>query len=169
MTTYIDNLTWKENGKTVHSPGSNFWECEDGWILEIEFQAEKHIRCGKKINGVIVRRVGTKRGAYAAKQKGREFTLTEQQIKEWDRIKLNVMRELLDKKAKRSPAFREWLLESGDILIVEGNWWHDNFWGNCRCQNRDGKHPQCLKPGSNWLGSLLMDLRRVVEGKVPAR
>jgi predicted NAD-dependent protein-ADP-ribosyltransferase YbiA (DUF1768 family) len=44
--------------------------------------------------------------------------------------------------------------------MIEGNWWHDNFWGDCYCNNKSGKHPECLKPGLNKLGLLLMNLRR---------
>jgi len=45
------------------------------------------------------------------------------------------------------------LLGTERQIIVEGNLWHDNFWGNCTCG-------RCLHtPGANVLGSLLMCVR----------
>jgi len=45
------------------------------------------------------------------------------------------------------------LLATGDTKLLEGNRWHDNFWGNCDCPNcRD-------KPGLNYLGKILMRVR----------
>ena len=40
------------------------------------------------------------------------------------------------------PTMRQSLVDTGDIIIIEGNIWHDNFWGNCICdryQMIDGK------------------------------
>ena len=45
------------------------------------------------------------------------------------------------------------LLSTSNATLVEGNWWHDNFWGDCYC-------PKCKGiPGANTLGRLLMELR----------
>lgn len=52
------------------------------------------------------------------------------------------------------PQLRERLTATGDQLLVETNYWHDNFWGDCRC-GRAG----CAAPGKNMLGELLMALR----------
>ena len=35
------------------------------------------------------------------------------------------------------------LLLTGDKKLIEGNKWHDNFWGNCtckKCENVEGKN-----------------------------
>lgn len=48
------------------------------------------------------------------------------------------------------------LLETGREILIEGNTWHDNFWGNCKCS-------RCVcTPGANVLGSLLMMVREKV-------
>ena len=48
------------------------------------------------------------------------------------------------------------LLNTGREIIVEGNTWHDNFWGNCKCS-------RCIcTPGANVLGTLLMHVREKV-------
>jgi predicted NAD-dependent protein-ADP-ribosyltransferase YbiA (DUF1768 family) len=45
------------------------------------------------------------------------------------------------------------LVNTGEILLVEGNCWHDNFWGDCYC-------PKCFnRMGKNMLGRLLMKVR----------
>jgi len=44
------------------------------------------------------------------------------------------------------------LLDTGSQELVEGNVWHDNFWGNCTCS-------KCPEPGENHLGKLLMKIR----------
>lgn len=36
--------------------------------------------------------------------------------------------------------------------LVEGNTWHDQFWGDCRCD-------RCPGQGDNMLGVVLMGLR----------
>lgn len=156
---YISNLTWKDNGRTIHSPGSNFWTCEDGFNVEVEFQARKFIVAGKPFWAKIVKSVGYPSSPGKAKKQGREFRLSAEQIRAWDSVKLEVMRELIAEKFRRSEGFRAWLLETESRLIIESNWWHDGFWGDCLCNNSDGKHPQCLKHGTNWLGHILMDQR----------
>ena len=52
------------------------------------------------------------------------------------------------------PILKEKLLATGNEKLEEGNWWHDNFWGNCYC-------PKCKNiEGVNKLGKLLMLLRK---------
>jgi len=71
---------------------------------------------------------------------------------DWDSIKDQLMAELLRQKFSQEPE-RSILLSTGDQLLVEGNWWHDNYWGDCGC-------PKCQTiRGLNMLGKLLMDTR----------
>jgi predicted NAD-dependent protein-ADP-ribosyltransferase YbiA (DUF1768 family) len=44
------------------------------------------------------------------------------------------------------------LLETGELELIEGNNWHDNFWGSCSC-------PKCGSGGLNYLGKILMRIR----------
>jgi ribA/ribD-fused uncharacterized protein len=67
---------------------------------------------------------------------------------DWEAIKIQVMRDALELKFPDSKsAMGQKLLYTGIDKLVEGNFWHDNFWGVC-----DGK-------GKNWLGHLLMARR----------
>lgn len=83
-----------------------------------------------------------------AKRLGRQTPLRE----DWEDIKIKVMEACLRKKFSR-PEMERKLLETGSQELVEGNYWHDNFWGNCSC-------PRCaLIEGQNHLGRLLMKIR----------
>ena len=49
--------------------------------------------------------------------------------------------------------FKNRLLATGDELLVEGNYWHDNYFGFCYCE-------KCSQlPKHNQLGKILMRIR----------
>lgn len=86
-----------------------------------------------------------------AKRLGRKIELRP----DWELVKIEVMRfVLLDKFAAGSP-IAEQLLDTGDEILIEGNHWHDNIWGDCTC-GRDA----CKNEGENLLGRLLMERRK---------
>ncbi len=66
---------------------------------------------------------------------------------DWDDVKLTIMLDLLREKFSQEPE-RSILIATGAEDLVEGNWWHDRFWGQCPVGN-----------GENWLGRLLMKVR----------
>ena len=71
---------------------------------------------------------------------------------DWNDVKTDVMRSALRIKFSQ-PYLREKLLETGDAELIEGNWWHDNFYGDCHCE-------KCKNiAGENRLGKLLMEIR----------
>src|SRR3954447_25065470 len=126
----VDNkviLTFKEDGRTVHTPGSNFW-MDDAWSVEIEFQARKHD--GHPFRQKMIRACGD---SWKAKKLGRKWRLDPTELKRWDRDKKKIMRNCLREKAARNKVFVEWLLSTGDMTIEEVNWWHDQEWGSCSC------------------------------------
>ena len=83
-----------------------------------------------------------------AKLMGRKLKLREN----WEIIKVPTMKKLVDQKFDY-PKFRNKLLSSGDAELIEGNYWHDNFWGDCYCK-------KCKNiPGQNKLGKILMKKR----------
>ena len=61
------------------------------------------------------------------------------------------MEELLRLKFAQ-PYLRDLLIATGEQKLIEGNYWHDNFWGSCSCE-------KCGDKGENHLGRLLMKLR----------
>lgn len=77
-----------------------------------------------------------------AKRMGREVKLRV----DWEDIKLQVMETALRIKFS-DPELAAKLIATGDEELVEGNWWHDTFWGVCE------------GVGENHLGKLLMKVR----------
>lgn len=71
---------------------------------------------------------------------------------DWEAIKLELMLFLLSQKFA-DPFMKKCLDSTKGIHLVETNYWHDNFWGNCLCPKCEGI------PGQNMLGQLLMEIR----------
>jgi ribA/ribD-fused uncharacterized protein len=67
----------------------------------------------------------------------------------WEQLKIGIMRNLIRQKF-RDPELRKNLLATGDEELIEGNTWGDSFWGVYRGR------------GHNWLGKLLMDIRKEI-------
>lgn len=77
-----------------------------------------------------------------AKRFARRFKLRE----DWDQVKDAIMLDLTRQKYQHSH-YRELLLATSDVQIVEGNRWGDNYWGVCRGN------------GENRLGKIIMQVR----------
>ena len=96
-----------------------------------------------------------------AKRAGRKLTLRQ----DWEDVSISIMREILRTKFQDHHMATK-LMGTGDILLVEGNNWHDNFWGDCNCE-------KCQRiVAKNVLGLLLMEIRTDVfntYGDVDAR
>lgn len=93
-----------------------------------------------------------------AKRMGQFVTIR----KNWESSKVTVMLQLLTIKFQRTD-LRERLLSTAPKMLIEGNYWHDNFWGVCMC-------PRTIKgcqgaSGTNNLGKLLMNLRRELQNR----
>lgn len=88
----------------------------------------------------------------AAKRMGREIPIRTN----WETVKDQVMLDILRIKFK-IPALRELLLKTGTANLVEGNNWHDKYWGICEgsCKTPHPGSPQ----GLNKLGKLLERVR----------
>ncbi len=71
----------------------------------------------------------------------------------WDDIKAKIMLDIVRLKFLAHKDLRDKLVATGRAELVEGNTWHDNFFGDCRCQNCDDIE------GKNWLGKILMQVR----------
>ena len=83
-----------------------------------------------------------------AKRLGRKCILR----KDWEDIKVQVMRDALRKKFINTDLSKR-LLSTGEHFLVEGNHWNDTFWGVC-----EGK-------GRNMLGYLLMEIREELKNE----
>jgi len=124
---------------------SNFY-WHDGWCVEIPFQA------AKATNEKDRQYVLAAKSAREAKKRGHEIKCRE----DWEAgHKEEVMRLLLMKKFE-NPELRRKLMDTGHQDLIEGNWWHDNEWGDCYCI-------KCRKiSGHNKLGMLLTEVRQEI-------
>lgn len=88
---------------------------------------------------------GRNGGPGNAKRMGQRVVLRE----DWERVKLDIMLKLLRLKFSL-PDLRDRLKMTGEAELIEGNTWHDTFWGTYRGQ------------GENHLGRLLMQVRKEI-------
>lgn len=73
---------------------------------------------------------------------------------DWEQIKDKVMYDILRDKFSRDPNKAN-LLATGNRPLIEGNNWHDNYWGVCSCERCKRKYNH----GRNQLGKTLMQIR----------
>lgn len=121
---------------------SNFWPVKvvlDGRTypsVEAAYQAAKTVSPQE-------RKPFEKMNPFEAKKAGRRITLR----RDWDQVKLGVMRSLLEQKFSPGGELHKMLLSTKPHTLIEGNTWNDTFWGVCRGR------------GNNHLGKLLMEIR----------
>lgn len=121
---------------------SNFYRMPDGSTLEHHYQARKATAL-TDYDWVMAAPTPA-----AAKKRGRQITIRP----DWELVKRDVMVQVLRTKFEREP-YRSMLLATGDAVLMEGNDWHDQYWGSCDCPMHYGVE------GQNWLGKLLMQVR----------
>lgn len=90
-----------------------------------------------------------------AKKFGRSVKLFE----DWDEIKDRKMYEILKVKFKKNSILGD-KLEKLDYYLVEGNTWHDNYWGCCFCDECSEARDITGEKAKNKLGRLLMKIRK---------
>lgn len=132
--------------KNKYSFLSNMYPCkvEFGGITynstEAAFQAQKNVAKAEMF---------TKLSGRDAKILGRKMVLPDN----WEETKYEKMERIVRAKFVQNSDLKEKLLATGDSELIEGNYWHDNYWGDCNC-------PKCKDiPGKNCLGEILMKLR----------
>jgi ribA/ribD-fused uncharacterized protein len=129
---------------------SNFYPCIvclDGVSYP---SVENAYQAAKTLNPVL--RVPFQTGTpSAAKRMGSNILLRTN----WEEVKLEIMKFLLRQKFSKGSALLKQLQQTKGYLLVEGNFWHDNFWGNCFCNRRQ----TCEEEGKNHLGNILMNIR----------
>lgn len=85
-----------------------------------------------------------------AKRSGKKM----QMRPDWERVKWIVMMRAQLWRVETDLEFAEKLL-TNDLVIIERNTWHDNYWGICICD-------KCPKSGKNMLGKILMNIRSCI-------
>lgn len=97
-----------------------------------------------------------------AKRRGHEIELNDPSHirQDWSQAKVRLMAELTALKFQE-PGLRQKLVDTGGALIIEGNPWHDTFWGCCNCGGHKGHETEDLH-GQNNLGRILMVERALI-------
>lgn len=117
----------------------------------IDFPSVEHsFAAAKSTSRTFQKRISqiNPRQAVRAKRYSRNIRLR----RNWDKIKIGIMKKLIERKFS-NPEMTLKLLSTGDMNLIEGNFWHDNFWGVCFC-------PRCKgKPKKNNLGKIIMETR----------
>jgi len=125
------------------------------WLVSLEFEGatypsvEHAYQAAKTIN-MELREPFWKEYMTPGKAKRLARTLTLRG--DWEDIKVDIIRQLVEQKFQ-IPHLKEKLLATCNQELVEGNRWHDNFWGNCLCSNCQNIR------GRNHLGKILMEIR----------
>lgn len=153
----IERFSTREGNRWTHSPLSNGFVEPDGSHVEGEYQAYAKTTNDAERRRILFMPGGNDRevrrppfGPVGAKQAGRRTTLRP----DHNEVKVPVMAFFVGRKFAEHPICRDHLLATGQAYLVEGNTWHDNYWGDCRC----GDEP-CRAPGVNALGIILMAVR----------
>lgn len=160
---------------------SNFFRYDTNCCAEVFFQAMK-ATCKEDVDWILeCNKLNAYQAPREAKKRGHEIELR----RDWDKLitldeakkllritpvepltthnkqplKLYAMYQVLSDKFA-SKVMTELLLSTEHETIIEGNWWHDVYWGICDGSGRSkrceaGHYPR----GENWLGRLLMEIR----------
>lgn len=132
---------------------SNFAACRLKYDGKVFPTSEHAYQAMKTLDPIEYRAIGTAPTAGEAKRLGRKATLRP----DWENIKFDVMLDILRIKFG-DPWMRAHLMETDDAILVEGNSWHDQIYGDCGCGRRS-----CAFPGKNMLGKLLMQVRTEIQ------
>jgi ribA/ribD-fused uncharacterized protein len=126
---------------------SNFWPCSVEFEGAVYCSVEHAYQAAKSLDPEVREKIRSARMANEAKKLGGRVKLRF----DWEEAKLGIMEQLLRQKFSQRE-FAELLFDTETRELVEGNYWHDNFWGQCSCSKHVGQ-------GQNWLGKILMKIR----------
>ena len=123
---------------------SNFYEAPITSEEGREYATSEHLYQSMKMqNREDAEKVRLAPTPAKAKSLGNELTPK----KDWEKIKINVMKDIVELKFFQNFAIYKKLLETGKAHLIEGNTWKDDFWGVYQ------------GAGENHLGKILMQIR----------
>ncbi len=118
-----------------------------GWLYPT---SEHAFAAAKTTDAAAIAAIRETRDPARAKRIGRAAPLVEG----WEAGgKFAAMDEVVRAKFDNNPELAGRLVATQGCLLVEGNTWHDQIWGSCRCD----EHLDI--PGANALGVILMATR----------
>lgn len=146
---------------------SNFWLSPVSWgdrltpptifcCVEVPYQAAKTLEPAERTTMLSVTKPSQ------AKRWGRTLTLRP----DWDKVKVDIMLDLVSSKFVQSLELQDLLLATGERELIEGNHWGALFWG--KASRDDPKEGIKAGEGCNVLGKILMHVRSCLrDGKNP--
>ena len=81
-----------------------------------------------------------------------------EKVSYWEHTKWDIMYRVVKQKFQ-DERLKKLLLATGPHELIEGNWWHDNYWGVCTCHECKDIHKQ------NNLGKIIMLIRHELQIK----
>lgn len=121
---------------------SNFWYTRKGFNVETWYQSYKTLDLEEREKVKKMKPGDAKRWSHTIEVRP-----------DWEDIKVDIMKELVLFKFENDEELKQKLLNTGDAELIEGNTWHDNFWGACICERCSNKEKK------NTLGKILMEVR----------
>lgn len=147
--TYIDKFTEK------YFFLSNFFMCPIVYEDILYPSAEHAYQAAKTLDIAHRLKISKLETAGQAKREGNSESLVLRA--DWEQVKDKVMYDVCKLKFA-NPKLKKAHLNTKDAHLIEGNTWHDNYWGVCRCGNcpKDKRQPV---EKQNHLGKILMQIR----------
>ncbi|KKM92918.1 hypothetical protein LCGC14_1213550 [marine sediment metagenome] len=125
---------------------SNFFLCDINYNGRTYPSAEHAFQAQKSLKQMDQRKIARLDNPGHAKRAGRKLKIRP----DWDKIKLDIMKAILEVKFK-GPELGQKLMNTSPAKLIEGNNWNDTYWGICKGQ------------GLNNLGIILMSIRDSLE------
>lgn len=142
---------WKT--KDLYGEFSNFW-ISPIYILGVKYQTVEHYFQSKKfLEPNVSKSILECKTAHEAAKKGRDRSLPLR--KDWEEVKIDIMRTGLKYKFDQHPKLRDLLISTKNKILIEDSP-YDYFWGIGE-----------TKTGLNMLGKLLMELRNNYISEIP--
>ena len=125
---------------------SNFYPCEFVWDDIVWKHSEGAYQAAKTLerDGRLIMSRIHKPGE--TKALGKRITLRE----DWNEVKDGIMLDIVRAKFRQNLDLAQKLVDTGDAVLEEGNYWNDRYWGVC---------PAGSVHGQNKLGKILMIVR----------
>ena len=120
---------------------SNFYECPILWKGNLYRNSESIYQSYKTLDNVPFD--FTKTTGSQAKKISKKLNVRP----DWNKIKFDLMYEICQEKFNQNTDIAQKLMNTGDTILIEGNYWGDTYWGKCN------------GVGQNNLGKILMKIR----------
>lgn len=125
---------------------SNFFICEVPYD-QFLFNSSESAYQAQKTQDIVIQKSFIPLSPLEAKRKGKQILLRH----DWENVKERFMFDIVLNKFSFNPNLQKKLLETGSLILEEGNTWRDAYWGIYNGY------------GLNRLGIILMQVRKYLK------